>query len=189
MKLNGYYALSMPEHPFSDKRGRIYEHRLIMEKHLGRHLLPSEYIHHKDGDKTNNDLNNLVLMTHKEHIHAHSNPDAKWELLDDIGWLTKQIESGVSAVKIAKIIGCGDYAVRKYLDKHNIRKPTPGGSTTPQYPELLDKAWLEEKTKTMTQYQIADLLGCNQRLVWKYQKRHGIQSKHKPGPKVKKLRK
>ena len=185
--LNGYKARKVHDHPYATARGYVYDHRLIMEKSIGRYLEPTERVHHIDGNPLNNRLKNLIILTHREHIHTHVNPDAKWDLLDDITWLTSQIESGVSAVKIAKEIGCKDLAVRKALDKHNIRKPVPGRSTTPKCPELLDKAWLEEKTKTMSQYQIADLLGCNQRLVWKYQKRHGIQSSHKPGPKIKGL--
>lgn len=55
-------------HPMADKRGEIYEHRLVMSQYLGRSLQRWEHVHHKDGNKTNNSLNNLEL--HSESKHA-----------------------------------------------------------------------------------------------------------------------
>lgn len=47
------------------------EHRYIMEQYLGRKLNRNEVVHHKDGDKTNNDIENLVLMSLSEHSREH----------------------------------------------------------------------------------------------------------------------
>lgn len=44
----------------------IDEHRLIMEKCLGRKLLRNEIVHHKDEDKSNNKLENLEIMSRAE---------------------------------------------------------------------------------------------------------------------------
>lgn len=48
-----------------------YEHREIMEKFLGRKLNKDEVVHHKDGNKLNNSIDNLELMSKREHDYFH----------------------------------------------------------------------------------------------------------------------
>jgi hypothetical protein len=47
----------------STRRGRrqCLEHRLVMAEHIGRPLTPNEHVHHKDGNRTNNVIDNLQL--------------------------------------------------------------------------------------------------------------------------------
>lgn len=49
----------------------ILYHRYIMEKHIGRKLLITEIVHHIDENTLNNSLDNLVIMSRKEHIILH----------------------------------------------------------------------------------------------------------------------
>lgn len=46
--------------------------RFLVEQNLGRELLPNEDVHHKDGDVTNNNINNLEIILHGEHQRIHS---------------------------------------------------------------------------------------------------------------------
>lgn len=63
----GYWYVLSPDHPNSSKQGYVAEHRLIMEKHLGRFLGKDEEVHHKDYNKKNNSIENLQLLTRKDH--------------------------------------------------------------------------------------------------------------------------
>lgn len=75
---NGYYVIFMPDHPYSDSKGFVYEHRLVAEQTIGRFLKPEEVVHHIDRNKINNDPNNLmVLKNQSEHNKLHRREDAK----------------------------------------------------------------------------------------------------------------
>jgi len=58
---------SRPDGYLRDSKTDKYIHRLVMEKHLGRELLPEENIHHIDGNKSNNKIKNLMIMSNSEH--------------------------------------------------------------------------------------------------------------------------
>jgi hypothetical protein len=67
---NGYVIVLTPEGhpPGSIGNGRYcFEHRLVMEKHIGRYLLPGEMVHHKNGIKSDNRPENLELMKKSQH--------------------------------------------------------------------------------------------------------------------------
>lgn len=59
---SGYILVKSPKHPMATKTGYVREHRLVMEKILGRYLTETEVVHHKDDDPSNNDPSNLLLF-------------------------------------------------------------------------------------------------------------------------------
>jgi hypothetical protein len=69
---SGYVKLYRPENPMADKRGEVYEHRLVMSQMLDRHLGKKEHVHHKDGNKTNNSRKNLELWSQTAHLSMHT---------------------------------------------------------------------------------------------------------------------
>lgn len=73
---HGYVLLWVEGHPHTKGRpgkaranGYVREHRLVMEQHLGRYLKPGEVVHHINGDKQDNRIENLHLFSsNAEHL-------------------------------------------------------------------------------------------------------------------------
>ena len=70
---SGYVTVLSPSHPLADKRGYVPEHRLVMERHIGRTLLRSEVVHHINGINDDNRIENLMLFSNNGQHTAHHN--------------------------------------------------------------------------------------------------------------------
>lgn len=65
----GYALILRPDHPEANAAGYVREHRLVAERILGRPLVPGERVHHRDGDRANNEEGNLrVYRSNAEHL-------------------------------------------------------------------------------------------------------------------------
>jgi hypothetical protein len=78
-KANGYWRLLKKHYPFSNPRGNVYEHRYIMYIYLSIlnnkvTYLPKGYdVHHKNGNKLDNRIENLELIQSSTHSVVHQN--------------------------------------------------------------------------------------------------------------------
>lgn len=51
----------------NSKRSQMKQHRHVMQEHLKRYLSPDEHVHHINGDKQDNCIENLQLVSQSEH--------------------------------------------------------------------------------------------------------------------------
>ena len=69
---NGYVLIYNKSHPKANSNhGYVREHILIMEKQIGRFLKENEVVHHINGNRQDNRIENLQLMTPSEHMRLH----------------------------------------------------------------------------------------------------------------------
>ena len=106
-------------------KGKQYRlHRLIMETELSRELSFNEIVHHKNGDKHDNRLENLEVMSRSEHMKEHKIGEEIREehrqLLENAG-IEKMYET-LPMYKIAEVLGVSYPTIWKFVKLKGIRK-------------------------------------------------------------------
>lgn len=98
----GYRVMSYKNHPNASKTGKnkykVREHTIVMCAHLGRPLRKDESIHHKNGIRDDNRIENLELWSKKQPAGQRVEDKIKWaiEFLKEYGYLvTKSLESNL----------------------------------------------------------------------------------------------
>ena len=65
--LEGYVLIVCPTHPHRSKQNYVFQHRLVVEKKLGRYLTKQEIVHHLNGIRNDNRPENLVVTNRQSH--------------------------------------------------------------------------------------------------------------------------
>lgn len=73
----GYIQIKAPGHPRADFDGYVMEHIAVFENATGIRVTPELVVHHLDGNKENNDISNLCLMTFGGHSAYHNRMRSK----------------------------------------------------------------------------------------------------------------
>jgi len=78
LSAQGYIRVYLPKHPDANSDGYIQEHRLIMERLIGRRLCRFETPHHKNGIRSDNRPENLELWTSPQPAGQRPEDLAAW---------------------------------------------------------------------------------------------------------------
>lgn len=134
--LKGYISLCIPSHPFCGKDKYVFEHRTLVEQSIGRYLVKGEAVHHINGIKDDNRIENLELMQHSvhtqiTHIGLKRNQVTRKRISEKarLRWntpeiskeeLIAQIESGIPVRSIFKKYGIHQTTFYKLLEEKGI---------------------------------------------------------------------
>jgi len=77
---HGYIYITKMRHPNAQKHGRIYEHTFVMSEYLGRSLIKGESVHHKNGIRDDNRIENLELWSVGQPAGQRIEDKLKWAM-------------------------------------------------------------------------------------------------------------
>lgn len=120
VKKGDYLYALVPNHPKATKNGYVLMHRVVMENFLGRLLEKNEVVHHLDGNKHNNSIENLQVMDSKDHNRMHSSIGRR--TIDLVcPYCGKEFTREVRQVR-GKMTFCSRSCNGKYQRSHNWNK-------------------------------------------------------------------
>jgi hypothetical protein len=166
-RTHGYVMVYCPGHPRANNRGYASEHRLLMELHLRRSLSKDEHVHHRNGKRWDNRLENLEVLQRSDHAKLGYIPAGVDPSLVAVGARPKK-----RMKRAGSRCACGQAVIfpRKYCS----RRCLSGAREKARWPTRDQLAALVKTTPTA---RIARLLGVSDKAVSKACRRMGLQTK------------
>jgi len=152
--INGYQYFCDSHHPLSYGRSFVFYHRHVASVKLGRWITSDEHVHHIDGNKINNDPENLMILSRAEHTKLEQNMKGNFLEETFCSMCGKELKYGslicekcyyiskrkfdptkeelekivweMPSTKVAEIYGVSDRAIGKRCSALGISKPPRG---------------------------------------------------------------
>jgi hypothetical protein len=128
MRRDGYILVYSPGHPFASKNF-VLEHRIVMEKHIGRYLAPQETVHHTNRVRSDNRIENLLLTDRRNHMKHHAGEKRpRWKpKISRAALAVLYLVDGLTVSECGKKIGISHAAMYRHFKEFRIgtRKANP----------------------------------------------------------------
>lgn len=118
---SGYIWEKVPGHPASNVHGYVLQHRLVVEKALGRYLSGSEVVHHVNHDRQDNRPENLRAMDRTSHGMEHGRPVLALDERE-----VRKALLGRSTAEAASLLGVHHMTLRNRFPKLLAKRHPPG---------------------------------------------------------------
>lgn len=109
----------VPTHPKANNRGYVLRYRYIVEQYLNRYLTEQEEIHHINGNKCDDRLDNLQIISCSEHTKLHMKQ--KNRRSPQTTKIIELMNSGLGYKKIAKLLNMSKNTVHSICKKEKKR--------------------------------------------------------------------
>ena len=168
--LNQYRVLFVPDHPKAmtcdNWNGYVYEHILIAEEFLERPLIDNEVVHHLDGNRGNNRIENLLVLNRGQHSKLHA-----W-LQSGAPGIERSGENGVNSGK-SKVAFCK--CCQRTLQRKQKEFCSPECSNIGRRKaERPTKKQLERDIKSMSWLALGRKYGVSDNAVRKWARQYGL---------------
>lgn len=170
--VNEYKLIYMPDHPSAmtskDWNGFVYEHIYLVEKEMGRVLNNNEVVHHLDGNRKNNNISNLIVLSRSSHARLHKWIEQGAPYLKEYG--EQGVNSGKSKVSKSCVV-CGITLQYKQVNTCSIEcKHTLAHSKS----KIPSKERLAHLLESNSREGIGRLYGVSGNAVKKWQKKYNL---------------
>jgi hypothetical protein len=117
----GYIREFAPRHPNSTSDGSAFQHRIAMAVHLGRKIERDEVVHHKNGNRMDNRIENLELMKRLKHVRHHAD-ELLLKLNEDV---VKTALRGRTTLEAASVLGVNHQTLRNRFGSLLKKRKSP----------------------------------------------------------------